>query len=911
MPGRRRAAAAPRSYLLEILPPRVDAAGPGAVENLLAGAALRGGCALEIAARDGVPRFLARAPSEAERDHLARQVLGHYPQGEVRLLDDPADDPARLEPHAGASARLLRLRGSAVLPLRTYRDLDARDGADPLLGVIGALVDLPPGLRGVVQLALWPVDPRWGEQAARALASPPGTGGRAERDAAARGGSPWPLLVAGGLGLSGAQAWLLYQQANTLGLALLGVGAATVLPGALWLVHALRPTPPPDPQLMREKLAHRGFLACPRLLVVGGGAGRAGEHARAAALDRLVAAYGPFELAAGNALTPRRCPPGDLLLPQPRAAGRGPLPLLNAREAASLWHLPTPQAAIPGLRRAGSRALLAAHPALLDPTGVAVGVSRGQGRCVPVTLPTAHLERHVAVIGSSGTGKTTFALALARGILADPSWGLFVLDPHSALAAGVLAALPPARAAAARCVNCADKARPVALNLLDAHDGRTLSQIEEGLIVGLRYHWDGSWGPRMENVFRYALRTLLQANRVRARGDQYTLLAINPLLANGPFRMEVLRQTPDRDLQRYWLDHYANLTRQLREASIQPVLNKVDRFNQEVMANIVGQSATTLSFDGLLDHAAPLIVDTASWEIGTDNAGLLGSTLLSLLADRMRARGVGAQKVAIMVDEFQMTPADWGSLVESLRKFGGSCILCTQSLAAIEDVQTGLRGALFGNLGTVVCFRVSAEDARYLVPELNEDVEVTDAINLPNLRAYIRSTDGRQRLPVFSVDVPLPPPGDTGIADAVLARTARAWGRDGAAALAQRQAFLERIYTPNGLAPVQGGQSGSAPRSSGGGATAGGPPRVAALPSGGALGAAGSRTPAPAGALSPTGLGQAPAAAGQAPPPAGATARPGGQGARGKGVRTRNNKKTNRRAAASAAVAAASGGATP
>ena len=189
----RRSAPPPAAHLLEVVPPREATAGPGAVENLLATLTLAAGCALEIAcAEGGRPRFLARAPSEADRAHLARQLVGQYPQGTVAFLDASAADPAAIRDGEAASACELRLGQPPHLPLRTYRDLDARDGNDPLVGVLSALADLPPDLRGLCQLALWPADPHWGRDVGR-LVAPQSAQARASRlEATARGRVPCP-----------------------------------------------------------------------------------------------------------------------------------------------------------------------------------------------------------------------------------------------------------------------------------------------------------------------------------------------------------------------------------------------------------------------------------------------------------------------------------------------------------------------------------------------------------------------------------------------------------------------------------------------------------------------------------------------------------------------------------------------
>jgi hypothetical protein len=115
---------------------------------------------------------------------------------------------------------------------------------------------------------------------------------------------------------------------------------------------------------------------------------------------------------------------------------------------------------------------------------------------VPVYLPRDHLVTNTLVLGAAGTGKTTYLLHLVAEVLADPGWGVFVLDPHGSLAPRVLGLLPPGRAQEAFCVRLGDKEHPVALNLLDTKGGRSAEEIENGLIGGFAYHWDGAWGAR-------------------------------------------------------------------------------------------------------------------------------------------------------------------------------------------------------------------------------------------------------------------------------------------------------------------------------------------------------------------------------------------------------------------------------
>jgi hypothetical protein len=244
-------------------------------------------------------------------------------------------------------------------------------------------------------------------------------------------------------------------------------------------------------------------------------------------------------------------------------------------------------------------------------------------------------------------------------------------------------------------------------------------------------------------------------------------------------------------------------------------MNKIAAFSGRSLRNIVGQSECKVDLAPLVERNVPLIVDTDARRLGTGSAGLIGATLLELLACRLRERGEGRAQVLIVVDEFQLTPADWAAMVEGLRKFGGRFVLATQSLTALERTQPGLRGAVFGNQATIVCHRVSAEDARYLTAELDEAVERTDLINLAAHQAYVKTTDGTIRLPTFSIEVPLPPDGDPAVAANVIERSARMWGNPRALVEAAYQDYLYGLYMTDepdgGTAPDNGWIPATAP----------------------------------------------------------------------------------------------------
>ena len=298
--------------LVEIVTPRTNAAAFTPAENLFAAISLPEPFSLEIAAARDARWFLARTATAAMRAHIEEQLGVAYPQAELRRLDAarfPALDPARCAPDEQVAACALRLRHPPFLPLRTFTDRDAAADqaahaaqADPLLPVLGAMGDLPTGWRALTQLTLRPVADDWCRPYLRLAVEHPLAAERARAGAA----SLLPVYLIAALLLGGAaalQAALWYGAGEWGALALLGAGAALLLPAVIWLALRRGRRPVYDPRLVQEKISRIAYGVDLRLAVF---APAAVEPAAVAArLQRMAAAYRQFNLAAGNGLVPR------------------------------------------------------------------------------------------------------------------------------------------------------------------------------------------------------------------------------------------------------------------------------------------------------------------------------------------------------------------------------------------------------------------------------------------------------------------------------------------------------------------------------------------------------------------------------------------------------------------------------
>ncbi|HEV8634923.1 MAG TPA: hypothetical protein VG370_11870, partial [Chloroflexota bacterium] len=264
-----------------------------------------------------------------------------------------------------------------------------------------------------------------------------------------------------------------------------------------------------------------------------------------------------------------------------------------------------------------------------------------------------------------------------------------------------------------------------------------------------------------------------------------------------------LRHTVDPVVQAWWTGYFHRLDLKLQMEIANPVQSKIHRFSgSQAARRVVGQSASTVDPADWLRAGRVVVVNTNKGVVGEDTAALVGATLLNLVGlvvgEQARLGPRERRAVCVLVDEFHTMPgADYEAILAELAKYGASLVLATQSLARLDALdrehQRALRATLFANLDGLFAFHTSAEDARYLVPELGDGVDVEDLVSLGEHRCYARLSVGRERLPVFSVELDPPPPDDPDRRDRLIAESTQRYGRDRLAAEDDLRAALDRI----------------------------------------------------------------------------------------------------------------------
>jgi DNA helicase HerA-like ATPase len=361
-------------------------------------------------------------------------------------------------------------------------------------------------------------------------------------------------------------------------------------------------------------------------------------------------------------------------------------------------------------------------------------------------------QGHMYIVGKTGTGKSTL---LENMVISDinSAKGLCVIDPHGDLAEDVLNYVPKRRVKDVIYFNPQDIEHPVAFNLLEKVDTNQRFLVASGLISGFKKIWSDFWGPRLEHILRYSLLTLLER-------PESTLLDVPRLLTDRDFRKWVLESVHQQQVREFWFSEFEKYSAWLRQEAISPILNKVGQFLASIpLRNIVGQRKNTFDVREVMDEGKILIVNLAKGRIGEDISSLLGAMMVTKIQLAALSRAdVPIEKrrsFYLYVDEIHnFLTLSFADMLSEARKYGLNLILAHQY---VEQLDEKIRSAVFGNVGTIISFRVGAEDAQVLAREFHPVFNQDDFVSLPNYHIYLKlMIDGISSEPFSAVTLPAP-----------------------------------------------------------------------------------------------------------------------------------------------------------
>jgi len=360
-------------------------------------------------------------------------------------------------------------------------------------------------------------------------------------------------------------------------------------------------------------------------------------------------------------------------------------------------------------------------------------------------------RRHMYIIGKTGMGKSEM---LKQMIYADiqAGHGICVVDPHGELAESILDFVPPHRINDVVYFDPADMEYPIAFNIMESVDPHVRHLVASGLIGVFKKIWADSWGPRLEYVLRNAILALLDY-------PGSTLLGIMRVLVDKTYRKKVIDKIKDPVVRSFWVDEYSNYPDRFQAEAIAPIQNKVGQFlSNSLIRNVVGQVKSSIDIRDVMDNQKILILNLSKGRIGEDTSALLGAMMITKIQlaamSRIDTPEHERKDFYLYVDEFQnFATESFANILSEARKYRLNLIIAHQY---IEQLDEKVQAAVFGNVGTIVCFRVGATDAEMLEKEFAPYITEEDLVNLAKWQVYLKlMIDGVASSP-FSANT-LPP----------------------------------------------------------------------------------------------------------------------------------------------------------
>ena len=682
----------------------------------------------EIASVNGQIRFYVWVPKTLQ-SFVEGQIYAQYPTVQIHQADEDYTEHER--DHMVVYSTELTTTTSEFLPIRTFQSFEV----DPLAGITGTLAKLETtGEELWIQVLMRPTPDNWQQAADR-----------------------WITGIKNGRGSWGAGGF--------------GTGASWVggLLEALW-----KPPEQGDgkdskgPELSErdktriseaeKKATKLGYEVKIRLAYLGESQTNAKLRMQA-----LVGTFKQFNSTNLNGFKSTKSVFGkEFLEKYRRRAFFGDGFILNIEELASVFHLPHTNVETPNIVWASSKT--AEPPAKLpvitgndasDDQISAFGVTNFRGINHQFGMLRFDRSRHVYIIGQTGAGKSGLLELFALSDIFH-NQGYAIIDPHGDFAIDNMKFIPGDRLQDVVYFNPADTAYPLGFNPLEVTDPNMKTNISSEVIGVLKRMFGDSWGPRLEYILRYTILALLD------RPDT-TMLDITRMLTDKKFRKETLSYCTDTVVMQFWNVEFASWNDKFVAEAVAPVLNKVGAFTANpIIRNIIGQPHSTFNIREIMDQGKILIVNLSKGLIGEDNAAILGAFLVTKIQLAAMSRSDipdirDRRPFYLYVDEFQNFATDsFATILSEARKYGLNLTVANQYISQMTDT---VRDAVFGNVGTMICFRVSADDAPILAKQFEPNFEANDLLQMHNRNFVINMVIGGEKTPAFSArSLELPPP---------------------------------------------------------------------------------------------------------------------------------------------------------
>ncbi len=410
--------------------------------------------------------------------------------------------------------------------------------------------------------------------------------------------------------------------------------------------------------------------------------------------------------------------------------------ILNTLELATVFHFPGVNVKTPGI--IWLKARHGPAPEDLIEKGIYLGFNEYRGLKRKVYMQQEDRTRHFYIIGQTGTGKSEFMKTLALQDIKNGE-GLAFIDPHGSDIDDILEKIPEERVDDVILFDVSDVERPLGLNILESHSEEEKHMTINSFIALLYKLYDpnrqGIMGPQLERAIRNVMLTAMS-------DPESTMVDVLRLLIDDSYAKTFLPKIEDPLVRRYWTDEMAKTSDYHKSEKMGYFVSKFDRFvTDRTMRNMLGQPKSAINFHKIMAEKKIILIDLSKGKIGEENSNFIGLVLVPriLQAALARASILGRNDFPnfyLYVDEFQnFATSDFATILSEARKYKLNLVVAHQFISQLDEE---IRDAVFGNVGSMVVFRIGADDAEFVEKQFEPTFNQSDLINLPVGNYYTR-----------------------------------------------------------------------------------------------------------------------------------------------------------------------------
>lgn len=704
---------------------------------------------LEIAnsAKDDEIVFFVSMPKKF-REGMEKQINSFFPNASLEKVSDYTI----FSPNSYTAAAMLELKNKYILPIRTYENLEV----DPLNAIANALGKLETQSEGAaIQLILKPAKHSW-RKAGRSVAQKMQQGKRLSEVHSSQ------MMTSIGKGFGHALHDAMANKKNT-------------TQASDEKVYQMTPEEQELIKGIDQKSSKAGFAVNIRLIASADTMERAEQI-----LAQLENSFSQFENSDINLFRVKnRVKQKDIAYDfifrnfNPEQAV-----ILNVEEIASIFHLPISVTDAPRIKWLKSN--MAPPPLDIPQDGLLMGYNSYRGVKTPIKLGMLDRRRHLYTIGQTGVGKSNFLQEMAKQD-AREGRGFCFIDPHGDAIEDILTAIPKERAEDVIIFDPSDTERPFGLNLLEYDESRPEQKtfvINEMIgIFDQLYDLKATGGPMFEQYMRNAMLLIMDDPTTGS-----TLMEISKVLSDEDFRRMKIARCKNPIVVDFWTKEAEKAGGEAALANMVPyITSKLTTFiSNDMMRPIIAQQKSTIDFKDIMNNKKILLVNLSKGRLGEINARLLGMVIVGkiLMSALSRVDIPESERVDfyLYLDEFQnVTTNSIAQILSEARKYKLVLILAHQFIAQLKEE---ISKAVFGNVGSIVSFRVGPEDAEFLQKQFEPVFSASDLVNVDNYNGFARILVNNVLTKPFNIATYPPTNGSQEVANALKELSRLKYGRD-------------------------------------------------------------------------------------------------------------------------------------